>query len=359
VREAAAKSEAAYAGAKSNIDRLSAEIAAAPAKLTGLETAATTAGAEAAKAKEGLTGKAPAATALAEASAKCAEAAAKLPNDAEVKTAAATVKAKADAAAAEVATLQKNANDAQAKADGVGKQIAETKAALEKSKAELAALQPRLPALEAEAKSARAKAADAETALNSARDALSAAWGRSFAANELLPLAPEQLCWSLMQATGQLDPQRAAATAEWDAKNKLSFVGKINPVKQAERSAGIEKLFRQKLLGHEQQFVRSFGGAPGVAQTDFFATPEQALYFENGGVARQWAATLAQRVAALPEPKAMAEELYLSTLTRMPSDGETAEVAAALATHPPEKKAEALTDYAWALVTSVEFRFSH
>ncbi len=55
----------------------------------------------------------------------------------------------------------------------------------------------------------------------------------------------------------------------------------------------------------------------------------------------------------------MAEELYLSTLTRMPSEGEAAEVVATLATRPPEKKAEVLTDYAWALVTSVEFRFSH
>ena len=118
-------------------------------------------------------------------------------------------------------------------------------------------------------------------------------------------------------------------------------------------------MLRDKLRGHEEQFVRSFGGAAGAPQTDFFATPEQALYFENGGVVRQWAAGLAGRAAAIPEPKAMADELYLSMLTRMPADAEVAELAATLAARPPEKKAEALTDYAWALLTSVEFRFSH
>jgi len=359
IREAALKAESAYASAKANADRLAAEITGGPAKLTTLETAASVATTDEAKAKEGLTAKGPAATALAEAAAKCAEAAAKLPNDAEVKAAAAAVKAKSDTAAAELAALQKNAGDAHAKADASTKQLAEAKAALEKAKADLASLQPRLPALEAEAKSARAKAAEADAALATAREGLATAWGRSFAANELLPLAPEQLCWSLMQATGQFEPQHTAAMNEWDAKNKLSDADKTNPAKLAERTAAIEKLFREKLRGHEQQFVRSFGGAPGVPQNDFFATPEQALYFENGGVARQWAASLAQRVAALPEPKAMAEELYLSTLTRMPSEGETAEVVATLAARPPEKKAEALTDYAWALVTSVEFRFSH
>jgi hypothetical protein len=54
----------------------------------------------------------------------------------------------------------------------------------------------------------------------------------------------------------------------------------------------------------------------------------------------------------------MAEELYLSTLTRLPNSDELADVEALLKAR-PEKKAAALADYAWALVTSVEFRFSH
>jgi hypothetical protein len=358
-QDAAAKAEGAVVAAKTTVDRLTAEIAAGPARLAALESTASATVAEAAKAKDGMTAKGPAAAVLAEAAAKAAEALAKLPDDAEVKAATATVKAKADAVTAEVAALQKTLVETQAKADAAARQLADGRSGLERARAELAAAQGQAPALQAAATAARGKANQTSAPVAAAREALESAWGRSFAAAELIPLAPEQLCWSMMQATGQLDAQRTASAAEWDGKNKLTDADKANPAKQAERTAGIDKLFRAKVVGHENQFVRSFGGAAGQPQTDFFATPEQALYFENGGVARQWAANLAARAAALPQPKAMAEELYLSTLTRLPAEGEIAQVAATLSTRPPEKKTEALADYAWALVTSVEFRFSH
>ena len=51
--------------------------------------------------------------------------------------------------------------------------------------------------------------------------------------------------------------------------------------------------------------------------------------------------------------------MYLSTLTRLPSDAEVAELTSTLAARPPEKKTEALTDFAWALLSSNEFRFVH
>ena len=359
LQEGAAKAEVAFAAAKQNADRLNAEIAAAPAKLAALETAANSCAGEMRAAKEAMTAKGAASAALAEAAAKAAEAAAKLPNDAEIKTATAAVKTRADAAAAEMVALQKTATDAQAKTEAVAKQVADAKAALEKANADLAATQPQIPSLEAEAKATRAKADEAAVPVASAREALAAAWGRTFAANELLALAPEQLCWSVMQATGQFEPHRAIAVKEWDEKNKWTDADKADPAKVAAREVGIEKLFREKLRGHEDQYVRAFASAAGTPQTDFFATPEQALYFENGSVLRPWAANFANRAAAIPEPKAMAEELYLSTLTRMPTEAEVAELSATIAARPPEKKAEVLTDYAWALITSVEFRFSH
>ncbi|MEP6956457.1 MAG: hypothetical protein ABI883_06495, partial [Chthoniobacterales bacterium] len=120
---------------------------------------------------------------------------------------------------------------------------------------------------------------------------------------------------------------------------------------------------RQRLIPvwrpHDEQYVRAFGGASAQPQTEYFATPEQGLYFENAGVLRSWAATLATRLAALLEPKAIAEELYLSVLTRVPSSAEIDELASTCAARPPEKKAEALTDLAWGLLTSIEFRFAH
>jgi len=359
LREAAEQMEAAFASAQQNVEKLNNELAVAPERLVLLEGEASTAMAAWTKAKEGIALKQPAAATLTEASAKAAAAAAKVAEDAAIAAAAATVKAKADALRTELTTLEKAAADAQARADSATRQMKEFRANLEKAKIDLTSAQQRLPALEAEAKAARTKAKETAGPAQQAREALAAAWGRSFAASELAPLLPEQLCWSVMQATGVIEQHRVQAAAEWDAKNKLSDADKANPAKQAERAAAVEKLFREKLRGHEEQYVRSFGGAPGQPQTDFFATPEQALYFENAGVLRSWAAALANRVAALPDPKAIAEEIYLSVLTRFPGQDEISELIGTLSARPAEKKAEALADYAWALVTSVEFRFSH
>ncbi len=358
-RQAAVKAADAIQETKRKADQMAAEIANAPAKIAALETMSAAASAEAVKAKEAANARLPAVAVLAEAVAKTAEAAATLPNDAEVKKAAAAVKSRADAATAEAAAASKTAADAQTRADAIAKQIADAGAALAEAKAGIASVQAQVPALEAAAKAARAKANETANAEAAAREAVSSAWGRAFAAMELLPLAPEQLCWSLMQATGQLDPLRTSAAAEWDSKNKLSDADKANPARQAERAAGIDKLFRDRLRAQEATFVRFFGGAAGQPQTDFFATPEQALFFENGGVIRQWAASLATRAAALPDPKAMAEEIYLATLTRLPDATEVAELGAMLVARPPERKADALGDFAWALLASLEFRFVH
>lgn len=276
--------------------------------------------------------------------------------DAEAKKALVEVQAKA------FADAQEKVAAARAKVDEGGKDIAVRQAALDTAaeRKEATRIQARHTAqVAAEVKSALAWSSAGDAGRADAREALAVAWGRSFAATELLPLAPEQLCWSAMQATGQLEAFRTAATKEWDAKNKLSEADQDDQEKQAARAAGIEKLVREKVRGQEDQFVRFFGGAAGQPQTDFFATPEQALYFENGGVIRGWASTLANRAAALPDPKAMAEEVYLATLTRLPDDAEIAVLAATLAARPPEKKTEALGDFAWALLTSTEFRFAH
>ena len=359
LREAAAKADAAFAEARQKVERLTAEINTAPQRLVMLEGEAATALAAAAKAQGGITERQPALAILDDAAAKAAAAAAKLAGDAAVAAAAAAVKTKADTLRADYVKLEKAAIDAKARAESAARQVQDFKVSIEKAKPDLAATQAQLAALEAAAKEARAKAATTAGPAQQAREALAAAWGRSFAATELKPLLPEELCWSVMQATGVLEELRAQSAKEWDDKNKLSDADKANPAKQAERAVAVDKALREKVRPHEDQYIRSFGGAAGQPQTDFFATPEQALYFENGGVLRAWATGLANRVAALPETKAEAEELYLSILTRPPQDAEVQEFATALAARPADKKKEAITDYAWALVTSAEFRFSH
>jgi predicted nucleic acid-binding Zn-ribbon protein len=358
-KETAAKAESVFAKAQEETQRLMAEASDLTAKLTAMEQSAGTANAQMKPAQDALAARRVIANALAEAAAKAAEVVAKIPNDAELQAASTGVKTKSDAVAAEVSALEKQSTEAQQRVESATKALAEARAAAEKIAKDLAEAQQRIPALESELKAARAKVAETEAPAAKAREALLTVWSDSFASIALSPLMPEQLCWSVMQATGFFEPQLAQAATEWDQKNPLSDADKANPAKQAERAAAIQKAFRDKLRAHEDQYVRVFGGAAGQPQTEFFATPEQALYFENGGVLRGWTSTLAGRLAALKEPRAIAEELYLTTLTRFPDDSEARDVAATIASQPPEKVNATLSDLAWALITSNEFRFSH
>jgi hypothetical protein len=68
---------------------------------------------------------------------------------------------------------------------------------------------------------------------------------------------------------------------------------------------------------------------------------------------------LTERLGKMTDEKKLVEELYLSVLTRRPTDGEVADVAAYLKQRPKEKRMAAIQEIVWALLTSAEFRFNH
>lgn len=154
-----------------------------------------------------------------------------------------------------------------------------------------------------------------------------------FATAVLKPLTPEQLAFSLMQATGYTDHQR-------------QILGK---------KANEETLYG-RLAGNVTPFVRTFGSPAGTAPS-FDARMDQALFLANGPIVRGW---LQQRPGNLLDRlnklsgDALADELYLSVLTRLPDAEERQEVAAFLA-----RQREGKADLAWALLASTEFRFNH
>ncbi|HEY8505187.1 MAG TPA: DUF1549 domain-containing protein, partial [Gemmataceae bacterium] len=121
-----------------------------------------------------------------------------------------------------------------------------------------------------------------------------------FAVAALKPLSAEQLAWSVMQATGLTDAQRAALG------NKLS-----------------EPALFKALERNVTPFVRTFGGPSGQPADDFEATLEQTLFIKNGAQIRGWlqprSGNLTDRLRKLSDPGALAEELYLSVLTRLPT----------------------------------------
>jgi len=199
--------------------------------------------------------------------------------------------------------------------------------------------------------------------LDQAQAALTAAVGSTFCLTNLTPLPPEQLCWSMLKVTGTLDQFRRQSEKEWDDKNKPADADKADPARQAARAAGIESLTREKMRGHEEQFVRLFANSAGQPQNDFFATADQVLYFENAGNIRGWAGVgggnLGERLSKLEDAKAFAEELYLSVLTRLPAEEEVHDIAALLAARPKEQRHAVISDAVWALLCSTEFRFRH
>jgi hypothetical protein len=162
----------------------------------------------------------------------------------------------------------------------------------------------------------------------------------SFAVANLKPLAPEQLGWSLMQATGLTDAYRKR-------------LGK-----------GLsERALYKGLAGNLPPIVATFGSSPGDPVSDsFLATLDQTLFVTNGALLRSWLApqpgNLADRLKTLTTTDALADEIYLSVLTRLPTAEERSDIAAYLRSRAKDRPAT-LQEIAWALLASSEFRFNH
>ena len=151
---------------------------------------------------------------------------------------------------------------------------------------------------------------------------------KSLAAAHLKPLSPEQLAWSLMQATGRTDAERKA-------------LGK----------GATEAALYSRLATNVAPFVATFGGKPGQATGGFEATLDQTLFLVNGNLVHGWLpprpGSLTDRLMQLKETDAVADELYLSVLTRLPAEDERKEVAEFLKGRTADRSA-ALQELTWA-----------
>ena len=204
-----------------------------------------------------------------------------------------------------------------------------------------------------------AAAQAAQSAVTSGRTQLVDVWTVGVGVRPLKQLSPEQLGWAMVQATGVIEPQRPGVDAEIEKTNPKAGVAN-DAAKTRARDVQLEALLHEKNRGNLNVFVSMYGQSAGQPQDDFFATPDQALFAANGGSVVGWAAggQLAQRLAPVDDPKALADELYLSVLTRRPTEAEINETTQQLAARPTEK-ALVVRDMIWALVTSAEFRFNH
>ena len=214
----------------------------------------------------------------------------------------------------------------------------------------------------ATANAARAKAEAATGTLDETIAKLSGGWSKQFAIGTIESLTPEELGWSVLEATGMINRTRGSVVAELNKKSPLNPDELKDAAKLSARQKQIEQTVHDKLKGNISNFVSLFGAGAGQPQNDFFATVDQALFFANGGEVKGMLASggdLTARLAKMADNKQLVEELYLSVLTRRPTDEEVAEVADYLKQRAKEKRNEAIQDVTWALLTSAEFRFNH
>jgi hypothetical protein len=198
---------------------------------------------------------------------------------------------------------------------------------------------------------------------------------RHFAVAALRPTSAEQLAWSVMQAVGLLEATRT--DVEWrldGADQRMKAILSIDPRRRGLRESLVEDQVYARVEPNVRSFLTQFGGVVGQADEAAQATStvDQALFITNGKPIRSWLSPasgwLIGRSNALTDPSAIAEELYLSVLSRRPVAEELTEVASYLASrttnlaktqNPAQERLAALRELAWGLLASTEFRFNH
>lgn len=185
---------------------------------------------------------------------------------------------------------------------------------------------------------------------------------RNFSTSSLKLLTPEQLCWSVFRVTGVYERYWQVEVAELDKTTPLTDEQKQDAAVVAARNMQLEQKTYDKLKGNIATFVRFYGSAAGQPQGDFFSTADQALFATNGGSINSWVAPAADnvtdRVMKQTDSRIAAEEIYLSVLTRLPTEEEVADVRSYLAERTADRNVAA-QELVWAVLNSAEFRFSH
>lgn len=185
---------------------------------------------------------------------------------------------------------------------------------------------------------------------------------KQFSVAVLQPLSPEQLANSMLDATGYREILRKKAIAAVDKKSPLKQADRDDPAKVSAYENAVDEQLRKSEDAVIDRFVKLFAAAGGQPQDDFFATVDQALYFRNGSELRSWlnptSDNLVARLETMEADDRLAEELYLSVLTRRPTSDEQADIAELLSTE-DLPRLQAIQEAVWALLTSTEFRFHH
>ena len=166
------------------------------------------------------------------------------------------------------------------------------------------------------------------------------------------PLSPEQLAWSWLRASGRLDSEIAAVVKRSDPKEFEVIETREGQLRLLEERVG------EDVKAVVSRFVTSIPGE--TSRSD--SVPEQALFLLHAKTVRNWLkptpGNLIDSLVKLDKPEEIADHLFVRVLSRKPTDSDVSLVREVLAEAGDDRSA-ALSDLAWALMSSSEFRFNH
>ena len=140
----------------------------------------------------------------------------------------------------------------------------------------------------------------------------------------LKQLSAEQLFSAVVQATGQTAILKKKIDDELKAASEKDFE------EMQSKPELLAKSREEKRIALCNQFVSSFGNPAGEAEDDFNPTLSGALFLINSELLSEWLlpqeGNLIDRLMKIEDSAAVAQELYLSVLTRLPEEEERAEV---------------------------------
>lgn len=154
-------------------------------------------------------------------------------------------------------------------------------------------------------------------------------------------LSAEQLFWSTLIATGEVDRIRKSPDA--DAEQIVADSDQLTELKEL--------------------FVKTFANPPKEPEVDFEPTVKAALFLMHDerllALLRPQQGNLVQKLSALSGANQIADELFLSLVGRQPTERETADVTEFLGDKEGDRRSEAISQLAWALLASTEFCVNH
>ncbi len=190
----------------------------------------------------------------------------------------------------------------------------------------------------------------------------------SFAVANMKGLSPEQLFDSLLvgtHASAVLEQQIDEALEEESAEVAAKAVEKPDADKPAPEEPDAEKIAearRAKRAARVTEFVTMFGSVPGQPEGEFAASLPQALFLANSETLSGWVpaklGNLTEQLTGLDDSTTIADELYLSVLSRMPEDDERTLVKEHLEAGKADRP-KAVAALVWSLLASAEFRLNH